>query len=317
MTEPILEVRSLSKAFTVHTDFWGKPKNVLHAVRHVSFSLPPGETVGLVGESGCGKSTVGKMLVGLYPPTEGEIIYEGKAKTGIMAQVQMIFQDPYASLDPRMTVGSIVEEPMIIHNIYHNKKERQDRVKHLLHLVGMNPEHANRFPHEFSGGQRQRVGIARALAINPKVIICDEPISALDVSIQAQVVNLLVTLQKEIGLTYLFIAHDLAMVRYISQTVMVMYLGSIVEQGPAEELYADPRHPYTKALLTAIPIADPRLSKTKNIQHLMGEVPSAWEVSKGCGFASRCPLATKLCHSLAPKPEIKGQRTLVCHHCQL
>lgn len=313
MTEPIIEVKDLTKHFVIEHNFWGKPRVVLPAVRKVNFSLQPGETVGLVGESGCGKSTIGRMLVGLYPPTAGKIYYQGQAKKHITKQVQMVFQDPYASLNPRMTVGAIIEEPMIIHGLQGKLAARQQRVHELLYMVGLKPEHANRFPHEFSGGQRQRVGIARALATQPQVIVCDEPISALDVSIQAQIVNLLSKLQKELGLTYLFIAHDLAMIKYISKEVLVMYMGSIVESGPAEQLYQQPLHPYTQALLSAIPIPAPNQSFVKTRVHLQGEVPNPLALPRGCSFSTRCPLAKTICHEESPNMITKGNRTVTCH----
>lgn len=254
---PVLSVRNLQKYFVTERSFWGKPTAYYKAVDGVSFDIYKGETLGLVGESGCGKSTTGRTIMGLYPATGGEVFLNGERLQGITPKIQMIFQDPYACLNPRMTVGEIIAEPLVINKVFSESQKLQKRIYELLDLVGLNSEQANRFPHEFSGGQRQRVGIARALALNPEVIICDEPISALDVSIQAQVVNLLSDLQKELSLTYLFIAHDLAMVRYLSDRVAVMNKGQIVELAEAEELYKNPQHPYTKKLLSAIPVPDP------------------------------------------------------------
>jgi len=311
----LMEVKNLKKHFVAERSFFGKPKAILKAVDGVSFELREGETLGLVGESGCGKSTTGRTVIGLYKPTEGEVYFNGeKLKPGEFAEdkIQMIFQDPYACLNPRMTVGDIIGEPLDIHHVYDNKTDRMARVYELLNLVGLNPEQANRFPHEFSGGQRQRIGIARALAINPKVIICDEPISALDVSIQAQVVNLLSRLQKELGLTYLFIAHDLAMVRYISQRVAVMYLGKIVEVADTEELYTHPFHPYTQALLSAIPVPDPDDQQQRI--HLDGELPSPINPPAGCHFCTRCPYATDKCRAEEPAMQTFGDRQCACHY---
>ncbi|MDF2930572.1 MAG: oligopeptide/dipeptide transporter, ATPase subunit [Anaerospora sp.] len=273
----ILQVHNLKKYFTVNTDFFGRPTAYLKAVDDVSFFIRQGETLGLVGESGCGKSTLGRTIIHLYKPTDGEILFNGqKIKTQqqqqlLRSSMQMIFQDPYASLNPRMTAGDIIGEPLAIHNLA-SGRDRVEKIAQLLHLVGLNHEQANRFPHEFSGGQRQRIGIARALAVNPSFIICDEPISALDVSIQAQVVNLLERLQAELGLTYLFIAHDLAMVKHISDRVAVMYLGKIVEIADSAELYREPQHPYTRALLSAIPIPDPAVEANRKRIFLTGDV---------------------------------------------
>lgn len=254
---PVLSVRNLKKYFVTDRSFWGKPTAYYKAVDGVSFDIYKGETLGLVGESGCGKSTTGRTIMGLYPATGGEVFLNGERLEGITPKIQMIFQDPYACLNPRMTVGEIIAEPLVINKVFSESPQLQKRIYELLELVGLNREQANRFPHEFSGGQRQRVGIARALALNPEVIICDEPISALDVSIQAQVVNLLSDLQRDLSLTYLFIAHDLAMVRYLSDRVAVMNKGQIVELAEAEELYKNPQHPYTRKLLSAIPVPDP------------------------------------------------------------
>lgn len=311
----LLEVKNLKKYFKV-----GR-KATLNAVDDVSFYIRKGETLGLVGESGCGKTTCGKTILGLYSATGGEVIYEGrdihslnpKELRSFSKKAQIIFQDPYASLNPRMTVGDIIAEGIDIHGLYKGK-ERTDKIQEMLDKVGLNSEHAQRFPHEFSGGQRQRIGIARALAINPEFIVCDEPISALDVSIQAQVVNLLIDLQKEMGLTYLFIAHDLSMVRHISDRVGVMYLGTLVELGGSNDLYESPLHPYTQALLSAIPIADPIVGKSKVQIPLEGEVTSPINPKPGCRFAPRCKYAKKICSEELPKlREIEKDHFVACH----
>lgn len=314
--EVLLHVDHMKKYFQIRN------KGVLKAVDDVSFDIYKGETLGLVGESGCGKTTCGRTVLGLYPATEGTIEYEGKDVTKLKKgdekwfkkRAQIIFQDPYASLNPRMTVGDIIAEGMENFGIYKNPEERKARIHELLQLVGLNKEHASRFPHEFSGGQRQRIGIARALAVDPEFIVCDEPISALDVSIQAQVVNLLVKLQKELGLTYLFIAHDLSMVKHISDRVGVMYMGHIVELASSKELYANPQHPYTKALLSAIPIPDPDKEKTKVVLPLEGEVGSPINCGPGCRFASRCKYATEQCSKVTPElKEISEAHYVACH----
>ena len=316
MTEPLIRVKNLKKHFDV-----GK-KKTLKAVDGISFDIFPGETFGLVGESGCGKSTAGRTIIRLYEPTDGEVIFNGhniyKLSRNQMQEVrkdfQMIFQDPYASLDPRMPVQDIVAESLDIYNIYKNRNERRDRIIELLNLVGLGEEHADRFPHEFSGGQRQRVGIARALALNPKFIVCDEPISALDVSIQAQVVNLLKDLQKRMGLTYLFIAHDLSMVRYISERVAVMYLGHIMELANSEDLYEDPIHPYTRALLSAIPIPDPEEQRGRHRMILEGDVPSPIDPKDNCRFEGRCPYVMEKCRKIRPDfREVKEGHYVACH----
>lgn len=315
-TQPLVQVKNLKKYFSV-----GKG-STLKAVDNVSFDIYEGETLGLVGESGCGKTTCGRTVLGLYPATEGEIIFNGvstkdikskKDKIRFKKDAQMIFQDPYASLDPRMTVGDIIAEGMNVHNIY-TGEARHKRIHELLELVGLNKEHANRFPHEFSGGQRQRIGIARALAVDPKFIVCDEPISALDVSIQAQVANLLIKLQREMGLTYLFIAHDLSMVKHISDRVGVMYMGQLVEITTSEELYANPMHTYTQALLSAIPVADPDFERTKKIIPLEGEVGSPINCGPGCRFMSRCKHAKDICGTQTPelRERTKGH-FVACH----
>lgn len=303
MNEPILQVKNLSKHFKVESGF-------LQAVDGLNFDIYKGETFGLVGESGCGKSTAGRTILRLYEPTSGEAIFEGqniydlspKEMKEHRKEMQMIFQDPYASLDPRMTVEEIIAEPLVIYGIG-NKKERRERVIELLEMVGLSAEHSLRFPHEFSGGQRQRIGIARSLALKPKFIICDEPISALDVSIQAQVVNLLKDVQKKLGLTLLFIAHDLSMVRYISDRVAVMYLGKLMEVGTTEDFYANPLHPYTKALLSAIPIADPDEQRKRVQIELEGDVPSPINMKPGCRFVDRCPYGDDSCRGRDPEME--------------
>lgn len=303
MNEPILQVKNLSKHFKVENGF-------LQAVDGLNFDIFKGETFGLVGESGCGKSTAGRTILRLYEPTAGEVVFEGKNIYDFnpkemkehRIEMQMIFQDPYASLDPRMTVEEIISEPLVIYGIG-NKKERRERVIELLEMVGLSAEHSLRFPHEFSGGQRQRIGIARSLALRPKFIICDEPISALDVSIQAQVVNLLKDVQKKLGLTLLFIAHDLSMVRYISDRVAVMYLGKLMEVGTTEDFYTNPLHPYTKALLSAIPIADPDEQRKRVQIELEGDVPSPINMKPGCRFVDRCPYGDDTCRGRDPEME--------------
>lgn len=311
----LLEVKNLKKYFDVG---YGQ---TLKAVDNVNFFIREGETLGLVGESGCGKSTTGRVLVRLYEPTDGEVLFEGenvhrlkgRAARDFCKKAQMIFQDPYASLDPRMTVRDIIGEGIDIHNLYKGK-ERVQRIYELLNIVGLNKEHADRYPHEFSGGQRQRIGIARALAIEPKFIVCDEPISALDVSIQAQIINLLITLQQELKLTYLFIAHDLRMVKHISDRVAVMYLGNIVELAESLELYDNPLHPYTKALISAIPIADPKLERNRQRLLLEGDVPSPINPPQGCLFKKRCSFKKPICEEV--KPEFKdagGEHFIACH----
>jgi oligopeptide transport system ATP-binding protein len=315
MAEPLISARNIKKYFDVAG---GK----LKAVDGISFDIYPKETFGLVGESGCGKSTAGRTIVRLYEPTDGELIFNGinifklsrKEMQEARRDFQMIFQDPYASLNPRMTVEDIVAEPLDIHHAYKNRSERSDRVIELLRLVGLNEEHAMRFPHEFSGGQRQRIGIARALALKPKFIICDEPISALDVSIQAQVVNLLKELQEELGLTYMFIAHDLSMVRYISDRVGVMYLGHLMELAKSDELYSNPVHPYTKALLSAIPIPNPDIQRNRKRIMLEGDVPSPINPKEGCRFVDRCQYAVERCRQETPVFEEKSSgHFAACH----
>ncbi|WBW99389.1 ABC transporter ATP-binding protein [Oceanirhabdus sp. W0125-5] len=314
--EVLIQVKNLKKHFQVG------PKATLKAVDNVSFDIYKGETLGLVGESGCGKTTCGRTVMGLYDATGGEVIFNGdinvhklnkKEKKDFARKAQIILQDPYASLNPRMTVGDIIGEGIDIHNIYKGQ-ERTKRIFELLELVGLNKEHASRFPHEFSGGQRQRIGIARALAIEPEFIVCDEPISALDVSIQAQVVNLLIKLQEEFGLTYLFIAHDLSMVKHISDRVGVMYLGNMVELASSEDLYAEPLHPYTQALLSAIPVPDPEIERTKERIDIEGEIPSPINPKPGCRFATRCRFVKDICKQETPELiEVKKDHFVACH----
>jgi len=314
---PLVSVKNLKTYFQ-------KSKATLKAVDDISFDIFPGETLGLVGESGCGKSTTGRALLRLENATGGEIFFDQKniqkfSKEELLQfrkQAQIIFQDPYASLNPRMNAKDIIAEPLDIHNIA-SSSGREKIVSDLLDLVGLSRSAMQRFPHEFSGGQRQRIGIARALAVRPRFIVCDEPISALDVSVQAQIVNLLKSLQRELGLTYLFIAHDLAMVKYLSTRVAVMYLGHLVELAPAQELYAHPLHPYTQALLSAIPIPDPKIERSRTRIVLKGDVPSPFNHSQGCPFASRCPLTKEICHQLRPAgKEISPGHLAACHRAQ-
>lgn len=314
----LIEVNNLKKYFPVKTGFM--KMNYVKAVDDVSFYIEKGETLGLVGESGCGKTTLGRTILRLHEPTEGEIIYKGEDITHVdmlpyRRKMQIIFQDPYASLDPRMTVGDIIGEALDIHKMYGSKTERRDKINALLDIVGLNTEHANRFAHEFSGGQRQRIGIARALAVDPEFIVCDEPISALDVSIQAQVVNMLEDLQADRGFTYLFIAHDLSVVKHISSRIGVMYLGHMVELARSNELYRRPLHPYTQTLLSAIPIADPKASRAKQRIILEGDIPSPMNPPSGCTFRTRCPYATEECAQSAPEfKEWEPGHFAACHH---
>ena len=286
----------------------------------MSFTINKGETLGLVGESGCGKTTVGRTILQLYKPTAGEIIYDGKpVKTKADLQkfrtkATMVFQDPYSSLNPRMTVSDIVGEPLDVHHLYSSKKEREERILQLLGYVGLNSEHASRYAHEFSGGQRQRIGIARALAVNPEFIVCDEPVSALDVSIQAQVINMFDDLQDRLGLTYLFIAHDLLVVRHISDRIAVMYLGKMVELASAEEIYNHPLHPYSKSLLSAVPLPDPKAARANKRIVLSGDIPSPLNAPSGCPFRTRCPHATEACaQSMPPFNEVEKGHFVACH----
>lgn len=318
--KPLLEVKNLVKHFPITKGIiFSKQVGAVKAVDGISFTVNRGETLGLVGESGCGKTTTGRVILRLIEPTSGEVLFDGKNVPELSKEelrelrrdMQIIFQDPYASLNPRMTVADIVGEPLHIHGLAKGK-EREKRVQELLDVVGLSSFHARRFPHEFSGGQRQRIGIARALAVNPKLIICDEPVSALDVSIQAQVINLLQDLQKEFGLTYLFIAHDLSVVKHISDRVAVMYLGKIVELADKDRLYANPKHPYTQALLSAIPIADPTVKKERII--LKGDVPSPINPPSGCRFHTRCPYAMDICQTQEPDFVDTGDGHFVACH---
>nr|WP_300090573.1 dipeptide ABC transporter ATP-binding protein [Sedimentibacter sp.] len=317
----LVEVKNLKKHFFKNKGIIRKHYEITKAVDDVSFYIRKGETLGLVGESGCGKSTTGRTVLRLYEPTAGQILYNGVDIAGMNREqlmpyrkkMQMIFQDPYASLNARMTVADIIGEPMDIHNLAHGK-ERQEKIFELLDTVGLNKDHAARYPHEFSGGQRQRIGIARSLAVDPEFIICDEPISALDVSIQAQVVNMLEDLQEQRGLTYLFIAHDLSMVKHISDRVGVMYLGSLVEVASSKELYKNPVHPYTQALLSSIPIPDPDIAEASQRIVLEGDVPSPVNPPSGCKFRTRCKYASERCKEEDPKlRDIGGEHFVACH----
>jgi oligopeptide transport system ATP-binding protein len=320
--EVLLRVNNLVKYFPIMRGIIiQRQVGAVHAVDGVSFDIYKGETLGLVGESGCGKSTTGRTILQLYRPTSGSVVFDdvdlvrlkGEKLRHMRRRMQMIFQDPYASLNPRMTVGEIIGEPLIIHGVARGK-DAQVRVERLLELVGLNPAYANRYPHEFSGGQRQRIGVARALALEPALIICDEPISALDVSIQAQVVNLLEDLQAQMGLTYLFIAHDLSMVRHISDRVAVMYLGKVVELSSRDDLYNNPLHPYSQALLSAVPIPDPVVEAKRRRIILTGDVPSPVNPPSGCRFRTRCPLAAEICKEKEPEwREVQPMHWVACH----
>ena len=324
MSDKLLQVEHLKQYFPAGG--MGKNRKFVKAVDDVSFFVNKGETLGLVGESGCGKTTTGRSILRLYEPTGGKITFDGKVILDVENKVkvdmlpyrqkmQMVFQDPYASLDPRMTVGDIVGEAIDIHKLAANKKERHDMIISMLEKVGLNSEHANRYPHEFSGGQRQRVGIARALAVNPQFIVCDEPISALDVSIQAQVVNMFAELQEQMGLTYLFIAHDLSVVKHISDRIGVMYLGKMVELADSYELVARSLHPYTKSLISAIPIADPIKARASKRIVLQGDVPSPLNPPTGCRFRTRCPYADECCAQKEPEwREVEKGHYVACHH---
>ena len=314
----LLEVKGLKQYFDVNLGFFrSKP---LKAVDDVSFSIRKGETLGLVGESGCGKTTVGRSILHLYKPTAGQVIYDGQeinSKESLREfrkKATMVFQDPYSSLNPRMTVSDIVAEPLDVHNICADKKQREERVLELMGYVGLNSEHASRYAHEFSGGQRQRIGIARALAVNPEFIVCDEPVSALDVSIQAQVINMFEDLQDKLGLTYLFIAHDLLVVRHISDRIAVMYLGKMVELADADEIYTHPLHPYSRSLLSAVPLPDPVKARANKRIVLNGDIPSPLNAPSGCPFRTRCPNATAKCaESMPPFEEVEKGHFVACH----
>jgi oligopeptide transport system ATP-binding protein len=321
MNAPLLRVQNLVKHFPIKGGLLGRTVDHVHAVDGVSFDLAAGETLGVVGESGCGKSTTGRCILRLIEPTSGEVWFNGQNVTtanktelrALARDMQIIFQDPYASLNPRMTVGAIVGEALTIHKLAKTAREHEERVVQLLETVGLNADHMRRYPHEFSGGQRQRIGIARALAVSPKLIVCDEAVSALDVSIQAQVINLLEDLREQFKLTYIFIAHDLSVVEHISHRVAVMYLGRIVEIAPAKALYTEPRHPYTEALLAAVPIPDPSIKRTR--VHLQGDVPSPIHPPPGCHFHTRCPIAQKgLCDKEKPVLKTVGEgHAVACH----
>lgn len=309
MSEQLLEVKNLKQYFNVRGDM-GK-HSVLKAVDDISFTIDKGETLGLVGESGCGKTTAGRAIIHLYEPTAGQVIFNGeevtkKNITRMRKEMQMVFQDPYSSLDPRMTVEDIIGEPLDVHKLYSNRKERREKILDLMETVGLNAEHATRYAHEFSGGQRQRIGIARALAVNPKFIVCDEPVSALDVSIQAQVINMFEELQEKLGVAYLFIAHDLLVVHHISDRIAVMYLGKIVEIADADELNEHPVHPYTESLLSAVPIPDPNITRARKRIVLEGDVPSPLKMPTGCPFRTRCRYATEQCAKECPKLTDRG-----------
>ena len=320
--DKLLQVENLTKYFYKPQGLFGQKKQIVKSVDHVTFDIMRNETLGLVGESGCGKTTVGRTITRLYEPTDGKIIFDGKDISHLTKKellpyrkkMQMIFQDPYASLNARMTVMDIIREALDLHSDLKTKEEKSKRVYELLDRVGLMREHANRYPHEFSGGQRQRIGIARALAVDPEFIVCDEPISALDVSIQAQVVNMLEDLQREFGLTYLFIAHDLSMVRHISDRIGVMYLGKLVEIGPSEEIYSHHLHPYTEALLSSVPVPDPEKARAKEQIVLQGDIPSPIVPPSGCRFRTRCPRACEQCAQAEPELKPVGNDHFVACH---
>lgn len=320
--DKLLQVENLTKYFYKPQGLFGQKKQIVKSVDHVTFDIMRNETLGLVGESGCGKTTVGRTITRLYEPTDGKIIFDGKDISHLTKKellpyrkkMQMIFQDPYASLNARMTVMDIIREALDLHSDLKTKEEKSKRVYELLDRVGLMREHANRYPHEFSGGQRQRIGIARALAVDPEFIVCDEPISALDVSIQAQVVNMLEDLQREFGLTYLFIAHDLSMVRHISDRIGVMYLGKLVEIGPSEEIYSHHLHPYTEALLSSVPVPDPEKARAKEQIVLQGDIPSPIDPPSGCRFRTRCPRACEQCAQAEPELKPVGNDHFVACH---
>ena len=315
----LVEIKHLKEYFNINVGFF--KSKYLKAVDDVSFNIKKGETLGLVGESGCGKTTVGRTILNLYKPTDGEIWYDGKlikSKNDIKEfrkKATMVFQDPYSSLNPRMTVSDIIGEPLDIHKLYKTKEERRERILELMSYVGLNSEHASRYAHEFSGGQRQRIGIARSLSVNPEFIVCDEPVSALDVSIQAQVINMFDELQDKLGLTYLFIAHDLLVVRHISDRIAVMYLGKMVELADADEIYLHPLHPYSKSLLSAVPIPDPKIARANQRIVLSGDIPSPLNAPSGCPFRTRCPYAKADCAESMPEfKEVSKGHFVACHH---
>lgn len=319
MAENLIEVRNLKQYFPVSAGMFRT--KALKAVDGVSFAIRQGETLGLVGESGCGKTTVGRTMLHLYHPTSGEILFHGKplkTKADLehyRIKSAMVFQDPYSSLNPRMTVADIIGEPLDIHRLYSSRAERQEKILELMARVGLNSEHAGRYVHQFSGGQRQRIGIARALAVGPEFVVCDEPVSALDVSIQAQVVNMFRQLQRELGLTYLFIAHDLLVVRHVSDRIAVMYLGKIVEIANADEIYHRPMHPYTQCLISAVPQPDPKLARENRRIVLSGDIPSPLNAPPGCPFCTRCPYATSICPEKMPElTEVAPGHLVACHH---
>ena len=316
--QPLIQVKNLKQYFDVNMG-WFKNKP-LKAVDDVSFNINKGETLGLVGESGCGKTTVGRTILHLYKPTSGEVIYNGnsiKTKADIKKfreKATMVFQDPYSSLNPRMTVSDIIGEPLDVHKLYENKKEREEKILELMDHVGLNSEHAARYAHEFSGGQRQRIGIARSLAVNPDFIVCDEPVSALDVSIQAQVINMFDELQEKLGLTYLFIAHDLLVVRHISDRIAVMYIGKMVELADAETIYTRPLHPYSQSLLSAVPVPDPKIARANKRIVLKGDIPSPLNAPSGCPFRTRCQYAKPICAEQVPEfQEVEKGHFVACH----
>ena len=320
MAEPLVRVKNLKKYFPIHGGVLGGVIAWVKAVDDVSFDIYEGETLGLVGESGSGKTTAGKTILQLYRPTDGEVYFEGKLINNLKGEelrklrrnMQIIFQDPYGSLNPRMPISEIIGEPLVVHRLIKNRNEMLDRVVEVMELVGLRPEYLNRYPHEFSGGQRQRIGIARAIILNPKFVVCDEPVSALDVSIQSQVINLLNDLQEKLKLTYLFIAHDLAVIRHMCDRVVVMYLGKVMEIAENQELFENPLHPYTQALLSAVPVPDPEVKKERII--LKGDIPSPINPPSGCVFHTRCPVAMPICKEVKPElREIKPGHFIACH----